>query len=74
MSTPRNNSLVYFDFDSLPEGYDPKIYPFRKNQSYVYLGEIPNAPGYCTVVDTTTSEVHAKYYIIYFKEFVKGAV
>ena len=70
---PRNTSIVYFDFDSLPEGYDAKLYPFKKNQAYVFLGEIPNSPGKCVVIDETTNEVYSNYYISYFKEFTKGA-
>jgi len=72
--TPRNNSLVYFDFDSLPSGYDKSLYPFKKFHAYIYLGEIPNSPGNCVVLDPTTNEVFTKFYITYFKEYMKGSV
>lgn len=72
MSIPRNNSLVYFDYESLPKGYDKKLYPFKKNHVYIFLGEIPNLPGYCTVIDSTTNEIYVNY-TVYFKEYVKGA-
>jgi len=71
---PRNNSLVYFDFDSLPEGYDEKLYPYKKNHAYLFLGEISNKPSNCTLIDATTNEIIISNYITYFKEYVKGAI
>jgi len=33
-------SLVYFDFDNMPEDFHSK-YPFEKNQVLIFKGEIP---------------------------------
>jgi len=72
MSIPRNNSLVYFDFESLPSGYDTTLYPFKKDYNYIFLGEIPNMPGYCIIVDPITNDFYSKYDINLFKEYLKG--
>jgi len=74
MATPRNNSLVYFDFDALPIGFDSSLYPFKRNHAYVFLGEIPNISENCTVIDATTGEIHTRYYTVYFKEYTKGEI
>jgi hypothetical protein len=50
---PRQYAFVKFDM----EGYDPEIqgmyqYPFKLNKRYTFLGEIPNMPGHCIVMDS----------------------
>jgi len=46
--TPRKLSLVKFDFTNLPEKYHSQ-YPFKKNESILFLGEIPQMKGHCVV-------------------------
>jgi hypothetical protein len=41
MKMPRKLSLVKFDFGNLPKKYHSK-YPFKAEEHYVFLGEIPN--------------------------------
>ena len=50
MTDPRQYSLVYFDHDGFPPEFDTSSYPFRRDVSYIFLGEIPNMPGHCVVV------------------------
>lgn len=49
-SEPRQYSYVKFVYEDLPEEYHAG-YPFFKNVRYIYLGEIPNMPGHCIVMD-----------------------
>ncbi len=45
---PRKLSLVKFDFEGLPKKYWTQ-YPFQPNESYLFLGEIPNMNGHCVI-------------------------
>lgn len=51
--TPRNFSLVKF---VLAEGYE-KEYPFKVGRWYLFMGEIPNMPGHCVVMDYQPSHL-----------------
>jgi len=46
----RQYSLVRFDDSSLPKEYRG-MYPFSSKHRYIFLGEIPNMPGHCIVMD-----------------------
>ena len=55
------NSLVKFDFDSLPKQH-VNAYPFSTYDRFVYLGDIVQMPGHCIVVNTITGQVHCCYH------------
>ena len=64
---PRQYSLVRFDVGDLDESWWEK-YPFEKNGVYVFLGEIPNMPGHCVVVDFKTGKLISGYHTENFEE------
>lgn len=43
-------------------------YPFKKEEVYVFLGEIPNMPGHCLVADRKSGKIHAGYHTESFTE------
>ena len=43
-------------------------YPFTPKGVYVFLGEIPNMPGHCVVIDHKTGQVHSGYHTENFVE------
>jgi hypothetical protein len=52
MNTPRQYSLVKFDFDAYSEEYQKEFQnTFKLYHRYIFLGEIPNMPGHCIVAD-----------------------
>ena len=65
MDKPRQNSLVRFHLDSPGFWGD---YPFTETGIYVFLGEIPNMPGHCVVLDHKTGRIYSGYHIENFKE------
>ena len=66
-------SLVRFDFDSLPRGYQ-RQYPFRRGAAYVFLGEIANMGGHCVVADVKTGKIYSGYHTEKFSEIPKDEV
>jgi hypothetical protein len=64
---PRQYSLVRFRFDQLPAEYH-KQYPFKADGVYVFLGDIPNMPGHCVVVDHRTGQIYSGYHTENFAE------
>ncbi len=58
------NSLVKFDFDSIPRSVHlkPKDYPFTSSGVYVFLGEIVQMPGHCIVINMTTGHTYCGYH------------
>lgn len=54
MSIPRYLSIVRFDFDGFPKDFDTSVYPFDKDERFIFLGEIPNMPGHCVVLRMVT--------------------
>ena len=67
LKQPRKNSIVKFDFESLPKRFHKK-YPFRPGHSYVFFGEIPNMPGHCIVADYKTGKIYSGYHVENFIE------
>ena len=61
---PRQYALVKFECND--DFWD--TYPFTKNDTYVYMGEIPNMPGHCVVADYKTGNLISGYHIESFKE------
>ena len=47
---PRPNSLVRFEYGNVPAEYHTQ-YPFNETHTYLYLGEIQNMPGHCSVAN-----------------------
>ena len=67
MATPRQYSLVKFDFDSMPTEWHDK-YPFEPGQAYIYFGEFPNMPGHCVVAHHGTGRIFSGYHTENFVE------
>ena len=42
-------------------------YRFTCDTSFIYLGEIPNLPGYCVIAGTTTGKIYSGYHIENFR-------
>ena len=64
---PRKLSLCYFDFDNVPADFHSK-YPFEKEQVLLFMGEIPNMPGHCVVVDNSSGKLYSGYHTENFIE------
>ena len=64
---PRQYSLVRFHLGELDPSWWDK-YPFVQDESYIFLGEIPNMPGHCVVIDHKTGKIHSGYHIENFVE------
>ncbi len=66
-SKPRPLSLVRFVGSS--GALQPNVrYPMSKKRSYIYLGEIPNMPGHCVVLDLKTGRMFTGYHTENFVE------
>lgn len=70
MNIPRQYSLVFFRFDNLPEEYW-RGYPFIPQRPYVFLGEIPNMPGHCVVMDHADGKFHSGFHTENFTEIAE---
>jgi diadenosine tetraphosphate (Ap4A) HIT family hydrolase len=70
VKTPRQYSLVKFDFESMPIEHH-KNYPFVDGQAYVFLGDIPNMPGHCVVINSKTNQVYSCYHTDNFIELTE---
>ena len=64
---PRKLSLVRFDFEKVPKGFDRK-YPFKRDRVYIFLGEIVQMPGHCVVADHQTGRLYSGYHTENFVE------
>jgi hypothetical protein len=71
MTTPRQNSLCRFSDKHMPEECQGH-YPFEEAGGYIFLGEIPNIPGHCVVIDNTDGYVFTGYPISLFTELGEG--
>jgi hypothetical protein len=70
---PRQYSLVKFDYESTPVEYH-KCYPFKENEHYIFLGDIPNMPGHCVVVSVKTGQIYSCYHTENFIELTDDEV
>jgi len=52
-----------------PEWKDEENRPLDYNAIYIFLGEIPNMPGHCVVVDSSTDKIFSGYHTDRFGEF-----
>jgi hypothetical protein len=58
---PRPLSLVRVDASRLSDG-SAADYPIRTDVTYVFLGEIPNMPTHCVVVEQQSGRLYAGYH------------
>lgn len=67
---PRRLALVKFNPRELRVGSGVKKprYPFKKEEAYVFLGEIPNMPGHCVVAEHKSGKIHAGFHTELFTE------
>lgn len=69
IKVPRQYSLCRFDFDSFPKDFDvDRAYPFKREHSYIYLGEIPNMPGHCVVVGHDDGRIYSGYHNVSYAD------
>jgi hypothetical protein len=67
-STPRRLALVKFRFPPAITAGNIARYPFKKDEAYVFLGEIPNMRGHCVVADRKSGKIHVGYHTELFSE------
>jgi hypothetical protein len=67
MKIPRILSIVRFDFECLPKKYHSK-YPFHINTRLLFLGEIPNMPEHCVVIELESGLIYTGYHTENFVE------
>lgn len=54
---PRQYSLIRFTKDTINfEGFDMSSLSYHKDNKLVYLGEIPNIPEHCIILDITLNK------------------
>jgi diadenosine tetraphosphate (Ap4A) HIT family hydrolase len=74
IKVPRKLSLVGF----VSKGFDPeyiKSLPFKEHRVYIFLGEIPNMPGHCVVVEHKNHhQIFSGYHTDNFVELTEGEV
>lgn len=58
-------SLVKFNFKGYAEDIHEQMV-FKKDKTYVYLGEIPNMKSHCIVADYDTGILHCGYHCFNF--------
>ncbi len=71
---PRRLALVKFVAPKFSRGTKPARYPFKKDEAYVFLGEIPNMPGHCVVAERASGKIHAGYHTESFSELSRDEV
>jgi len=55
------NTLVKFDFDSLPVDLR-NAYPFKAEDRFVYMGDIVQMPGHCVIVRLQDGKMFCCYH------------
>lgn len=63
----RQYSLVKAVFHLIPPD-SRKLYPFHEENTYVFLGEIPNMPGHCVVAEHPRGMIISGYHTDLFVE------
>jgi hypothetical protein len=59
--TPKINSLVKFNCNSIPKNYK-KEYPFKPTDVFLFLGEVTQAPGHCCVINIKTGKFYGFFH------------
>jgi hypothetical protein len=67
----RQNALVKFDYKDMPEKYH-KLYPFKEDAPYIFLGEIVQMPGHCIVVGMKDGKIYNGYHTENFIELTEN--
>lgn len=75
----RQNSFVVFDKTTIPENIYKKYYLDKfENKGklilFIFLGEIPNAPGHCILSDLTNGKIIGLYHTDNFREATEDEV
>jgi hypothetical protein len=73
------NSLVRFDPTTLNKEYQSgpsydTFYKLHEGKTYIYLGDIVQAPGHCILADMDTGKIEAWYHADNFKELTEDEV
>ena len=72
---PRLNSLVKFNYSSFTEPHMQEVKKQYKkifdNSVFLFLGPIPNKPGYCAILCCKTGEVFTGYHASNFVELAE---
>jgi hypothetical protein len=71
---PRRLALVKFVSPPVIRGRKSASYPFKKDEAYVFLGEIPNMPGHCVVAAKKNGKIHAGYHTESFAELAADEI
>jgi hypothetical protein len=66
---PRERSLVKFVATSSVR--NGKKYPFKRDHTYLFLGELANMPRHCVVADLKTGRLFAGYHTDNFRELAE---
>ena len=65
----RRLAFVVFDKSSCTdEQYEQYYKKVFDEKQFIYMGEVPNAPGHCMLYDLTTNEMIGMYHIENFRE------
>jgi hypothetical protein len=65
----RKLALVVFDKKSCTsEQYDQFYKEKFGNNSFIFIGEIPNAPGHCVIYNFRTERIEGMYHTDNFRE------
>ena len=64
-SVPRERSLVRF---AEPSSALRGKYPFKRDVTYLFIGEIANMPGHCVVADLKSGRLISGYHTANFRE------
>lgn len=71
----RQNAFVVFDKKSCKRAeYDEYFKDKFEDSLFVFLGEIPNAPGHCILADLKTGKVEGIYHTENFREATEDEV
>ena len=73
-SKTRRLALVKFISPPVVQASKQPRYPFKKEEAYVFLGEIPNMPGHCVVAERKNGKIHAGYHTESFRELTAHEV
>ncbi|MDD5519610.1 MAG: hypothetical protein PHI84_02215 [Kiritimatiellae bacterium] len=73
VNIPRKLSLVRFNATGLNKKMLKK-YPFKKDDTYIFLGEIPNMAGHVVVLDIKKHKIYSGYHIENFVELADDSL
>ena len=69
MKKIKKNTIVVFDKTTVfSESYDKYYAPTFEGKTFIFLGEVPNAPGHCILADLSTGLIIGMYHIENFRK------